>query len=43
MRNCLIKQGYLDNFHKGSCEIKILYGDAGIRYRDGGRICHKSV
>jgi len=24
---------------KGSCGIKKLYGDAGRRYLDGGRIC----
>jgi len=39
----LIKEGYLDNFNKSSCGIKILYGGAGRRYGGGGRICHQSV
>jgi len=36
-----IKKGYLSNFFKGSCGIKILYGGAGREYGSGGRICHK--
>jgi len=36
---CLIKWGYLDNFYKDNCEIKILYGGAGREYGSGGRIC----
>jgi len=38
-RGCLIKEGYLGNFHKGSCGIKILYRGAGRGYAGGGRIC----
>jgi len=38
-RGCLIKEGYLDNFHKDSCGIKILYGGAEREYSGGGRIC----
>jgi len=39
LQSCLIKEEYLDNFNKGSCGIKILYGGAGRGYRGGGRIC----
>ena len=39
LQNCLIKEGYLNNFIQGSCGIKILYGGAGREYRGGGRIC----
>jgi len=28
----LIKKGYLSNFHRGSCGIKILYRGVGSRY-----------
>jgi len=39
----LIKEGYLGNFHKGSCGIKILYGGVGRGYGGGGRICRVQV
>jgi len=29
----------LDNYNKGSCEIKILYRGTGRGYGGGGRIC----
>jgi len=32
LQNCLIKEGYLDNFFKDSYGIKILYGGAGREY-----------
>jgi len=37
-RGCLIKEGYLGNFNKDSCGIKILYGGAGRGYGGRGRI-----
>jgi len=42
LQNCLIKEGYLSNFNKDNCGIKILYGGAGRGYGGGGRICHHS-
>jgi len=42
-QSCLIKEGYLGNFNKGSCEIKILYEGAERGYGGGGRICLKSI
>jgi len=39
LQSCLIKEGYLGNFFKSSCGIKILYGGAGREYGGGGRIC----
>jgi len=38
-QNYLIKKGYLGNFNKDSCGIKILYGGGGRGYGGGGRIC----
>jgi len=41
LQSCLIKEGYLDNFNKDSCEIKILYGGTKREYGGRGRICPK--
>jgi len=42
LQSCSIKEGYLDNFNKGSCGIKILYTVAGREYGSEGRICPTS-